>query len=131
MKYYRVHITLNTGDEIHANTRAQGNAQAVESILKNPQFIEFCKGATITKVDVKQTTETPPDYNRFAISRTGDQITALDLDTKVKVIFKVGDYNNNRVERLGNADQNPDPLTVANGLRVLADWLQETHPDLI
>lgn len=121
---------LSNGDEVHAQTRARGNAQAVDSILRNPAFLDFCKGATITKITVRGTgTEPPPDNNRFAISRRGDDVTAVDLDERLKVVFKVGDYNSNTVNYFG--DGTPDPTRTAQGLRLLADWLQATHPELL
>lgn len=130
---YKVTAWLNDGDEVHANVVASGSAQAQDIVFADEQFITFCQGRQIVKVDVVRVgnSNANVDENRFALTRTADNmVVAIDLDTRLKVTFPIGRYNENNVEMLGNATI-VDALTIANSLRLLAEWLQEHYPEVV
>lgn len=129
---YKVTVYLSDGDEVHANVVASGSAQAQDIVFADEQFIAFCQGRQIVKVDVVRVNANPNvDENRFALTRTADNmVVAIDLDARLKVTFPIGRYNENEVEMLGNA-KIVDALTIANSLRLLAEWLQEHYPEVV
>lgn len=130
---YEIEVELSTGDRIQARVEANGNAEAMERLLANDYFIKFCAGASIVKSSIRRVELARVDENRFALVENGDEITAVDLDARFKVVFRRGNYNGNIIQRIGESPENATKtaLDEATALRQLADWLIKYRPDLI
>lgn len=136
MKTYRVNIKLENGDEVRAMAVGFNAKEARNSIVESNRFNEFARGMKIVSVTTRLVAATYPgkiEAARYDFQPSKERegwYVVTDKKDLVIVIFEKGRFNETqRITRLD--DTLPDPLAAASGLRAIADYLQQYHPEVL
>ena len=136
MNTYKVNIKLENGDEVQARSVGRTPDEAVNRVLESQQFKEFKGWMKIESIhyELEQAgTSVQVDATRYDFQPSKereDWYVVTDKKDMVVVIFEKGKFNETqRIIRLD--DTLPDPLTVASGLKAIADYLRIYLPEVL
>ena len=136
MNTYKVNIKLENGDEVQARSVGRTPQEAVNRVLESSQFKEFRGWMKVESVhyELEQAgTTVQVDATRYDFQPSKERegwYVVTDKKDLVVVIFEKGKFNETqRITRLD--DTLPDPLTVASGLKAIADYLRIYHSEVL
>ena len=121
---------------VDARVDARTPEEAIDKVMQQPQVQEIVKNKwgrdAEIEVEVTPIEDAVLDKDRFVLQPSKEQGWYVLTDTELLITlrFRAGDYNNSQKVTVIEP-RVADPMEIATSLRLMGDWIQMYHGELI
>ena len=134
MRYY-VKIYNERSDEmIEVLVEADSEKEAIDKIFSLEKAQEMMKDwEDVTEVECHPIEDAVLDKDRFLLQPSKEEGWYVLTDTQLLITlrFRAGDFNGSQKVTLLDDSHITNPMDIATSLRLMGDWIQKYHRELI
>lgn len=135
---YLVKLMCERADEVvEARVDARTPEEAIDRVLQLPQVQETVKNkwgvGTEIEVEVEPIEDAVLDKDRFLLQPSKEEGWYVLTDTQLLITlrFRAGDFNGSQKVTQLDESRITNPMDIATSLRLMGDWIQKYHRELI
>lgn len=137
MRYF-VKIMCERADEmVEARVDARTPEEAIDKVMQQPQVQEIVKNKwgrdAEIEVEVEPIEDAVLDKDRFLLQPSKEEGWYVLTDTQLLITlrFRAGDFNGSQKVTHLDDSRITNPMDIATSLRLMGDWIQKYHRELI
>lgn len=135
MRYY-VKIYNERADEmIEARVDAKNEKEAIDKVMEQKQVRDIVvkKWGGEAEVEIERIEEVVIDKDRFLLQPSKEEGWYVLTDTQMLITlrFRAGDFNGSQKVTHLDDSRITNPMDIATSLRLMGDWIQKYHRELI
>lgn len=133
---YNVKIYNERADEmIEARVDAKNEKEAIDKVMEQKQVRDIVvkKWGGEAEVEIERIEEVVIDKDRFLLQPSKEEGWYVLTDTELLITlrFRAGDFNGSQKVTHLDDSRITNPMDIATSLRLMGDWMQEYHRELI
>lgn len=137
MRYYVKLVNERADEMIEARVDARTPEEAIDKVMQQPPVKEIVKNKwgrdAEIEVEVEPIKDAALEDDRFLLQPSKEEGWYVLTDTELLITlrFRAGDFNGSqKVTHLDDSRIN-NPMDIATSLRLMGDWIQKYHRELI